>query len=261
MPLSLAATELPRDIRIQLFEWIANRGPFIDEDRQALDEDLFFFQEHEVTDLGLGEAARRICAGLLAASLSPVRSPSSRFARSELGVVHGFPEEPIAQVAVANYTDCERVTEVLRTLDPDAQTWAELLTDCRRRFDLLHIGPHCDGTLGRLPFNPAAGRRIITLLDILQRIKAEMSGAGELSRKGIELRNTFFSGRTARFSDESETRKRRRRDFTFPDPAGGDDIVCFWHGKIATSGIRIHFDWPVADGQNALRVVYIGPHL
>ena len=93
IPLSRAAQALPRDTRLQLFEWIAKRGPFIEDDRHTIDEDLFFFDEDDVTDLGLGEAARRIRAELPAATLSPVGNERSRFSGSPLGVLHGLPGE------------------------------------------------------------------------------------------------------------------------------------------------------------------------
>ena len=261
IPLSRAAQDLPRDTRVQLFEWIAKHGPFIEDDRQVIDEDLFLFEEEDVTDLGLGEAARRIRAELRAATLSPVGSERSRFSGSPLDVVHGFPDEPIAQVPVPNYTESEPLVEVLRTLDPNPGNWHGFLDACRHRFDLLHIGLHCDETLGRFPYMPAAGRRIIELLNVLQRIRAEMDRAGRLSPTGLELRYSFFSGRRALFSDESEARKQRPQNFTFPDPEGGNDIVCFWHGKVSTAALRIHFDWPVEPGVRRLRVVYIGPHI
>ena len=261
IPLSRAAQELPRDTRLQLFEWIGKRGPFIEDDRQIIDEDLFFFDEDEVTDLGLGEAARRIRAELHAATLSPVGNDHPRFAASLLGVVHGFPDDPIAQVSVPNYTEPEPLVEVLRTLDPNPGNWHDFLEVCRHRFDGLHIGTHCDETIGRFPYMPAAGRRIIELLNVLQRIRGEMDHAGRLSPTGLELRNTFFTGQRAWFSDESENRKRRPRNFTFPDPEGGNDLVCFWHGKVSTAAIRIHFDWPLGRSPERLRVVYIGPHI
>ena len=261
IPLCRAAQELPRDTRLQLFEWIAKHGPFIEDDRQFIDEDLFFFEEDDVTDLGLGEAARRIRAELRAATLSPVENERSRFSGNSLDVVHGFPQEPIDRISVPNYTESGPLVEILRALDPNPTNWHDFLEICRHRFDLLHIGPHCDETLGRFPYMPAAGRRIIELLNILQRIRAEMDSTGRLSPAGLELRNEFFTGRRAWFSDESEGRRQRPQKFTFPDPAGGNDIVCFWHGKVSTAAIRIHFDWPVTPGAKRLRVVYIGPHI
>ena len=261
IPMSRAARELPRDTRLQLFEWIAKQGPFIEDDRQVIDEDLFFFEEDDVTDLGLGEAARRICADLRAATLSPVAKEGSRFSGNPLHVVHGLFDEPIAQVSVPNYTQSDPLVEVLRVLDPNPTNWHDFLEVCRHRFELLHIGPHCGETLGRFPYMPAAGRRIIELLNILQRIRAEMDTTGRLSPAGVELRNTFFTGQRAWFSDESAARKQRPRNFTFPDPEGGNSIVCFWHGKVSTAALRVHFDWPVERGAKRLRVVYIGPHI
>lgn len=261
IPLFRAAQELPRDTRLQLFEWIAKHGPFMDDDRLVIEDDLFFFEDDEVTDLGLGEAARRIRAELRAATLSPIGNDPSRFSESPLGVVHGLPDEPIARVPVPNYTESEPLVEVLRTVAPHATNWNDFLETCRNRFDLLHIGPNCDETIGRFPYMPAAGRRIIELMSVLQRVMAEMDRTGRLSPQGLELRNRFFTGKRAWFSDESESRKRKRGKFTFPDPEGGIDIVCFWHGKISTAAIRMHFDWPVAPGARRLRVVYIGPHI
>ena len=261
MPMSRAAQELPRDTRLQLFEWIAKHGPFIEDDRQVIDDDLFLFEDDEVTELGLGEAARRILTDLRAATLSPVGSERSRFSRSSLEVLHGFPDEPIARVPVPNYNQSEHVVEVLRALDPHPTNWRDLLETCRPRFEMLHIGPHCEETIGSFPYMPAAGRRIIELLNVLQRIRAEMNHSGRLSPQGVELRNTFFTGRRAWFSDESESRKRRPQHFTFPDPEGGNGIVCFWHGKVSVAAIRIHFEWPVERNSRRLRVVYIGPHI
>lgn len=48
--------------------------------------------------------------------------------------------------------------------------------------------------------------------------------------------------------------------FTFPDPAGPGTLTCFWHGKIRSEALRMHFEWPPADPTGPLRVVYIGPH-
>ena len=261
VPLSRAAQALPRDTRVQLFEWVARNGPFIEDDRQAFDEDMFFFGDDEVTDLGLGEAARRICVEYPAATLSPVVHEHSRFASSPLRVTHGLPDEPIAGVDVTNYTNLDLLAEALRTLDPDPDNWQDFLDDCRRRFDLLRIGDHCDETLAHRPYKPAAGRQIIRLLNTLQRIRGEIDHDGSLSPAGLELRNRFFTGKEARFSDESESRKREPRKFTFPDPEGGEDITCFWHGKVSTSAYRIHFEWPVKRGTKHLRIAYIGPHI
>ena len=185
----------------------------------------------------------------------------SRFSGSPLAVVQGFPDEPIAQVSIANYTESGALVEVLHALDPDPTNWQEFLEACRHRFDLLHIGSHCDETLGHFTYMPAAGRRIVELLKVLQRIKAEMDNTGQLSTTGLGLRNEFFTGRRAWFSGESESRKRKPQKFTFPDPECENDIVCFWHGKVSTAAIRVYFDWPIKPGTRRIRIAYIGPHI
>ena len=261
VPLSRAAQNLPRDTRVQLFEWIAKHGPFIDDDRQYIDQDLFFFDDDEVTDLGLGEAARRIHANLCAAILSLVGNQHSRFSGSLLRVVQGFPDEPIAEFSVPNYTEFEPLVDVLHALAPNPTNWHDFLNVCRNRFDLLHIGPHCNETLKRFTYMPAAARQIMALLNVLQCVRAEMDHTGQLTPRGLELRNTYFTGKAARFSNESESRRNQPRNFTFPDPEGGNDVVCFWHGKVSIAAIRMHFDWPVDPNAKRLRVVYIGQHI
>ena len=195
--------------------------------------------------------------------MSPIGNLTSRFGIDELEVVQGLREDPIARISVPNYTDITRLVEMLVSLSPSPKNWAELLEVCRSRFDLLHIGPNCDKTIAHFPYIPAAGRRIISILGILQQIMAEMDNAGQLSQTGLELCNKHFTGKEACFSDESESRKNQPKKFTFPDPDGGDNFVCYWHGKIttATIAIRIYFDWPVGPDKRRIRIVYIGRHI
>ena len=252
---------LPRDKRGLLFQWTGKKGPFIEDDRQATDDDLFLFGDEDVTNLGLGEAARRILATLPAATLSPVQNPASRFAADPLCVVHGLAEEPIGHVSVANFLETNALADALRAAGPEPETWPELLAEARARFDRLHIGSYCDGILARYPYHPPGGRKILALLDVLQRLMTEMDRDGGLSHAGLELRNRFFVGKRAWFSGESEPRRNSPKTFTFPDPDGGGELVCFWHGKVSTPAFRIHFEWPVSPPVRRLRIVYIGPHL
>ena len=253
--------KLPHDRRQLFFQWTATRGPFIEDDRQAIDQDLFLFGDDEVTDLGLGEAARRILSSLSAAALSPVHSPISRFAADPLVVVHGLHEEPIAQVPVPNFLECAALAEAIEAEQPEPKTWAELLTQARQRFDRLCIGGHCDRILSRQPYRPHQGRRILELLDVLQRLMKEMGEDGELSAEGRGLHSQFFVGKNAWFTDETETRKQSLQTFTFPDPTGQETLTCFWHGKIRSDFFRLYFEWPVESPTEGLRVAYIGPHL
>lgn len=253
--------QLPPEKQRLLFEWTGKKGPFIDDDRQVMDQDLFLFGDDEVTELGLGEAARRILSSFSTAALSPVHNPTSRFAADPLVVVHGLHEEPFARVPVPNFLESAALAEAIEAEWPEPKTWAELLTRARQRFDRLCIGDHCDQNLSRKPYQPHQGRRVLELLDVLQRLMQEMGEDGELSAKGRELQNQFFVGKNAWFTDESETRKHSPERFTFPDPAGQGTLTCSWHGKIRSDSFRLHFEWPVESPREGLRVAYIGSHL
>ena len=126
---------LPRDKRGLLFQWVGKKGPFIEDDRQTADDDLFLFDGEDVTNLGLGEAARRILAMLPAATLSPVQDPVSRFAADPLCVVHGLAEDPIDHVPVANFRETNALADALRAARPEREpeTWPELLAEARAR--------------------------------------------------------------------------------------------------------------------------------
>ena len=253
--------KLPPDGRRLFFQWTGKMGPFIDDDRQTIDQDLFLFGDDEVTDLGLGEAARRILFKFAVAAFSPVHSPTSRFAPDPLVVVHGLQEEPLAQVPVPNYLEPAALAEVMQADRPEPKSWPELLSEARQRFDRLCVGDYCDQILSRQPYLPHQARRILALLDVLQRLMEEMGEGGERSAEGDRLHSQFFIGKNAWFTDESETRKRSPETFTFPNPTEPGELTCFWHGKIRSGFLRLYFEWPVESPREGLRVVYIGPHL
>ena len=251
---------LPRDQRQMFFAWTAKQGPFIDDDRQPAELDLFVFgkDEIDVTDLGIGEAARRILSFQAAGAFSPVEDATSRFAVDPLVVVHGLRDEAEEHIQVPNFLDAATLAEAAQ---PDPTNWAEALAQARQRFNRLRIGDHCDESLSDQTFRPHQSRRMGQLFTVLQTLMEEMGQRGELSAKGQALRSEYFVGKTAWFSDESESNKQAPERFTFPNPAGPGRLVCFWHGKFRSDALRMHFEWPPADPAGRLRVAYIGPHL
>lgn len=253
---------LPRDQRQLFFAWAAKRGPFIDDDRQPAELDLFVFGDDEidVTDLGLGEAARRLLALQTAGVLSPVEDAESRFATDPLVVVQGLQDEACKHIQVPNFLDAETLASVVQADQPDPISWVDALAQARQRFDRLLIGDHCDTSLSGQTFRPHRSRRLIELFAVLQTLMEEMDQGGQLSPMGQELREKHFVGETAWFSDESESNKRAPERYTFPDPAGPGKLTCFWHGKIRSDALRMHFEWPPADPIGRLRIVYIGRH-
>ena len=253
---------LPRDQRQLFFAWTAKQGPFIDDDRQSAELDLFVFGEDEieVTDLGLGEAARRILSFQSACAFSPVEDPTSRFAADPLVVVHGLRDEAQEHVRVPNFLDAGTLAETIQLDGPDPTNWTEALDQARRRFDRLQIGNHCYDSLSGQTFKPHQSRRMNELFAVLQTLMEEMGRSGELSAEGQELRSKRFFGEKAWFSGESERNRQAPERYTFPDPAGAGTLICSWHGKIWAGALRMHFEWPPADPTGRLRVAYIGPH-
>ena len=259
--LSSVAQTMPRDKRNQLFAWVSKRGPFIESDRQTVEDDLFFFDDTEVTDLGLGEAARRIVVSLCAAVFSVVYDRESRFSATPLSITQGFPDELVGCINLPNYRDGMALSRAVADLAPEPATWNELLSSCREVYDRLIVGSHCDEILTPHPYSPAIGRRIKELLEVLQHLMLEMNPDGSLTHTGNTLRQQYFVGERAPFSDESTSRKRNPAAFTFPDPEGGGALTCYWHGKVSFKAYRMHFEWPAKPPRKRLRVAYIGPKI
>lgn len=257
------AAVLPPDRRRLFFQWVGSRGPFLEDAREPFDDDLFLFDAEDVTDEGLGEAARQLLRGRPAGVFSLAAEAGSRFAACPLVMTHGFPDEPKATLSVLNLWDPYAAAACIAAAEPEPTRWPELLEQCRTRFPGLLIGPHCDDVLARLPFEVVVARRTIELLGVLQRMVDETGKDGALSEAGQILREQHFVGQKAWFTDAgTDEKKAFRTEMTFPSPSGaGPAMTCFWHGKIKTPQFRIHFEWPMTAPYDRLQVAYIGPKI
>ena len=176
-------------------------------------------------------------------------------------VIQGLPDDPLNVVDVPNYTDAVALATKLSGTRPLPRTWTGLLALCREDFDQLNIGSYCERVILRHPYSASAGRKIRELFEVLQLLMTELDASSGLSALGVQIREKYFVGERAWFTDESATRKKKKQTFTFPDPDGGGTLVCYWHGKVSTGSLRVHFEWPIERPSERLRVVYIGPHL
>lgn len=246
-----------------LFAWVGRNGPFIHEDRLPEDEDLFHCLGVEVTDGGLGEAARRVKAREAVATMSfPGGLPN--FALSPLPVVHGFDEEPIATYPVENFWVAEAAVAAAVARNEPAGTWRATVEAARVRFPTLILPDTIwqDGRLARQPFDAIVRDRSYALFGHLHEYMLGRNADGSEGAAAQEVVRTFFQGDRAPFSPESPTNQRDfRKDMTFEDPAGGATIFAHWHGKISHRYFRIHFEWPVPAAAKQLKVLYIGPKL
>jgi hypothetical protein len=248
-----------RTYKQQVLNWLTKAGPFWTEDRAPNPDDYFHFDGTDVTDMGLGEAARRrlleIAAGVFSFSGS-----IPAFERTPVGVSHGLPEEPLGNVDVENCWTIERLAE--QAIATPAN-WVQMLDSARVRFERLRLADYIIGGLSSSPFQPSICGDVLDRLRVLNLIARELSPTSSLSERGVELWQTFCVGDKAWFSDESPNDKRYfKNDLSFRDP--DDDanrLDCTWHGKVKIAQFRIHFEWPRPAGQEHLKVVYIGPKI
>jgi len=235
--------------------WMSGAGPFWDDDRVVVPDDLFYFEDEDVTDQGLGEAARRVLLGAQACAYS-FTGPSVRFERSPLVV------ECLSDAQeVLNFWDAQAVEAEVGMVRPES--WTNLLDLAAQRLPNIILAPEIAKQLRPSPFNSRQAENILELLGILDQIASETLPDHSLSAAGMDLIRKFFHGANAPFTDESDSNKRDfAKDLSFPDPASGRRILfCSWHGKISLGFFRLHFEWPRPQGQRQIKVAYIGPKI
>lgn len=244
-----------------VLKWLANSGPFWDDNRQFNEDDYFEYRTHDVTDQGLGEAARRKLAGTAVSAFSFQGSPL-QFTTTPLSVQQGLSEEPISTVEVENYWEVAQL-EVAIQSSIIYRCWPDVRSDIIRRFDGLIVADDAIEALLPTPFSEHVTKRIFELLHVLDNIVMESNENGALSQAGRELLTKHFVGEKAWFTDESSRNKVKfRHEMTLPDPDDATKkMFCSWHGKIKTPQVRIHFQWPRPAGQKKIKVVYIGPKI
>ncbi|VEN72525.1 conserved hypothetical protein [Candidatus Desulfarcum epimagneticum] len=245
----------------QALAWLAKSGPFWEDHRCSNPDDYFEYQTQDVTDQGLGEAARGIISGSESGVFS-FRGARIAFEKSPLRVRQGLPEAPINDIDVRNFWTTEQLIEVFRSAKR-YKDWQDVYAEISSRFSGLLFSNHAISPLLSTPFSKQVAKRIFELLQILNGMVVESDENGELSPRGKELLNDHFVGKKAWFTDESPTNKARfKQHMTFPDPEDRKKrIFCPWHGKIKTPQVRIHFEWPRPKGQKNIKVVYIGPKI
>jgi hypothetical protein len=238
-------------------EWFANGGPFWDDSRAATQDDLFYLGGIDVTDQGLGEAARRILGGVGASSFT---LPETSFESTPLRLDHGLPEDPLGVVQVPNFW---------RTLDVEAYafdpvaSWSSMWEWVRGNLEHLVLPADLPPRLRAAPFHLGVAERTLQLLRILNDIATETLDDSALTPLGLEIYQKHFVGGKASFTDESDSNKNSfQTEMTFRDPSDiGEKLFCPWHGKVKIGQFRIHFEWQRPKGQREIKVVYIGPKI
>jgi hypothetical protein len=235
--------------------WMSSAGPFWDDSRASISEDLFYFEDEDITDQGLGEAARRLLLGIEAHAYS-FTGPVARFERSPLRVESlRDPQE------ILNFWETAAVEAEVGSVRP--KSWQHFLELARQRAPNIIFAADIAKQLRPSPFNLRQAENILELLSILESICLETLSNSSLTPKGMEIVRKYFEGKNAPFTDESASNKNKfANELSFADPANqGQFLFCTWHGKISLGFFRLHFEWPRPLAQRQIKVVHIGPKI
>ncbi len=232
--------------------WLTRQGPFWDDAQHHDPNDLFECQGDIVTEAGLAEAAYCTNIGL---DRRMVSFTPSLWEYTPLTVTWWRGDALFTNVELKNYWDAPRLESDLRLADPAIDSWRKLETLSRGRFHNLNFTPGSFDPLDGQPFAPGAAGRILSRLEVLDRLWA----AGRGTSLGQQLYEDYFMGDRAWFSDSSDTEKRDfKQALTFPSPDDeGGSLFCTWHGKVNNPPYRIHFSWPIPAG-GQIYIVYVG---
>ncbi|AEI67312.1 hypothetical protein [Corallococcus macrosporus] len=251
------------NLRRQTLNWLASAGPFWDDVRQTAIDDYFEHEGYDVTNQGLGEAARRGMSGTDARSFSFEKCQTPDSSRTPLLVQHGLQESPLGSVSVLNDCGVEKLRAALMMSLPPPKNWGEAIPRLRLRFSRLQISAEIEAILDREPYSYHVFQRAMELLGVLQQFLESHDAQGNSTEQTQAILSSYFQRGNGLFSDESnENKVKFRSELTFPDPENNSlRIFCPWHGKIRSPQYRIHFLWPPATGVTKIKVVYLGPKI
>lgn len=239
-----------------VFRWMDKAGPFWESERAYAEDDYFECDGVNVTEQGLGEAARRRLSGIDACSFS-FTGGRLLCSTSPIQVMYW-----LTQIEIDNCWDVQQLAIAIQG-QKTYKSWQDVDQEIRSRFVNLKISDNATAPLRPVPYYKSATDRIFELLGVLDRLVAETDTKGALSVAGKRLLSEHFTGGKAWFTDESDTNKRKfKQEMTFIDPDNPTQtIFCGWHGKIKTPQLRIHFQWPCPASETAIKIVYIGPKI
>ena len=244
--------KFPLEKKLGILLWLQKQGPFWEESRGHDPNEVFECQGDIVTGTTVAEAAYGNTEGTLHSLVSV--TPSGW---TYSPVIVNWLRDHSTAINVQNYWDSPALESALQHSQPSLNSWRRLEEDCRRRFQQLSFGDNSFRDLEGRPFVYGAAQRILTLLDVLDKLIGSVNSQGRWSAEGQWLYQNYFVGCKARFSDSSVTEKRDfRRQLTFQGP-GGRPLFCTWHGKVNNPPYRVHFTWPVPPGEQ-LYVAYVG---
>lgn len=216
-----------------------------------------YFHAEDVTDQGLGEAARRRWLHEDARTYSfRGLAPCEATPLDVIGLREGVETEEIIPVPNA-----WSVNEIAATVPaPPPSGWTAMIDEACDAFNGLAIArDQIAKEMSRYPFDKGARDALYGILKILNDLALRRDREGDGSKPVTEWMATYVQNHAAMFSSEDP---QDDNVFRFEDPETGERICCPWHGKVHNPlQYRIHYQWPIPQGQKKLKVLYIGDKL
>lgn len=253
------AVKTDPQLRPVVIAWLANHGPFWEDDRLHEGGEWFESRGQVVTDSSIADAAK---GALLGAPRDLLSFRPSDWTLSPVTVEHLATDEQRTSVELNNFWEPEPLSQRLQALRQPLRSWRELVDRASADCPLLTLSEDVASALDGYPFIPAAAERFMVLLRTLNQLRDSFGPDGQLTAQGMRLYQDHFVGNNAWFTDSSDSEKREfKSELTFPDPANpGQRLLFGWHGKVRTEQMRMHFSFPIRHDQ-PVYVVYIGPKL
>ena len=238
--------------------WLTRVGPFWDEHRLHDTNDLLECQGDIITDSAVGEAAYRTFKGVECNLLSLIQSDWNY---SPINVVWHCGDEQRA-VTLENWRDSDSLKASLIKVPPPIKSWDDLLNISRERFRSLIFAEYCFDPLRGFPFVDSSAKRILELLNVLNRLACAFDANGSRTQEGHQIYRDHFTGDRAWFSDSSASEKHKfHNELMFPHPNDpGKFLFSTWHGKISHMNYRLHYSWSEKAGE-PVYIVYVGPKI
>ncbi len=256
------------DLRTLVLAWLDKHGPFWDKGRIHDAGDWYFVNhgqgqgdEELATDSAVAECAARVMfdsqqAGLLSVVPSDFAfTPIVAGIRDDGGVLQSCD--------LPNHWEEAPLRQFLST-SIRVRSWQELSAHAVQRFQHLVFAPDAFRHLDATSFSIGLRDRILERLSILDRIsEGTDKESGALTPQALGLRESFFVGGKALFTDSTASEKQTfGSHLTFLCPVRNASLLFAWHGKIKMGAqYRIHFAWPKPDPAMGLPVVYLGPKI
>jgi hypothetical protein len=257
LTLQKAVSQLDRNKRDALRSWLTKEGPFWEDSRQHDADEYLICQDYPdpVTDTALGEAAHHCFNG------NDYHTFSFEPSNWQINpiIVDWHRDDEIIVINVTNHWNINSLAIVLQTAASPITSWQQLAKDMPTRLSNLTFSENSFEPLYSHPFVDSAAKRIIELLNLLDKFKTCFDIQGQRTDEGNRLYQDHFMGDKAWFSDSSKNEKiefKNELTFNYPDNRG-EKLFCPWHGKVKTPQIRIHFSYPISANE-PLYVPYIG---